>query len=159
MDEIDHKAVETLMRQGRITWADLAGILGLSAPAAADRVRQLESKGVIQQYAAIIDPDSVGCHLTAFISVTLEHPRNRASFLEAVQAMREVQECHHVAGEDDYLLKVRCSGTRHLDELLAALKSVPGVIRTRTIIVLSTVKETPAVPLLNDLREQSTKAR
>jgi Lrp/AsnC family transcriptional regulator, leucine-responsive regulatory protein len=148
MDDIDFKTTEVLMQQGRITWAELGTILGLSAPAAADRVRQLENRGVIRQFAALIDANQLGYGLIAFISVVLERPQHRAGFLERVQELPEIQECHHVAGEDDYWLKVRCLNTHHLDWLLSdQLKAIPGVIRTRTTIVLSTPKETCAVPL------------
>jgi Lrp/AsnC family leucine-responsive transcriptional regulator len=148
MDILDWKAIRHLMTHGRVTWADLAGILGLSAPAAADRVRYLEAQGVIKGYAALINPDAVGCGLTAFVSVTLERPEHRAPFLAWVDEQAEVQECHHVAGDDDYLLKVRCRDTRHLDNLIGdRLKALPGIRRTRTTIVLSTTKETTELPL------------
>src|SRR5689334_24155159 len=148
MDGIDFKILELLMSEGRMTWAELGSQLGLSAPAAADRVRQLESHGVIKQFAALVDPASLGYGLAAFIAVNLDRPQHRAGFLERIQELPEVQECHHVAGDDDYWLKVRCLNTRHLDWLLSdQLKAIAGVIRTRTTIVLSTPKETSAVPL------------
>ncbi|MBX3084703.1 MAG: Lrp/AsnC family transcriptional regulator [Anaerolineae bacterium] len=155
MDRLDLKALETLVEQGRITWAELASVLGLSAPAAADRVRQLENTGVILHYAAILDPTSLGFNLTAFIAVSMDRPRNREAFLEAIQNMPEIQECHHVAGDDDYLLKVRCINTRHLDWLLTEqIKSIEGVTRTRTTIVLNTYKETASLPLPQQLSYQ-----
>ncbi|NER85068.1 MAG: Lrp/AsnC family transcriptional regulator, partial [Leptolyngbya sp. SIO1D8] len=128
--------------------SELAAHLGLSAPAAADRVRKLEERGVIQRYVTQVDPYRLGYDLTAFISVTLEYSCDRDEFLRHVHAMAEIQECHHVTGDDDYLLKVRCQGTQGLEHLITAgLKQVPGVLRTRTTIVLSTVKETIALPL------------
>lgn len=148
MDEIDYKALRHLMAQGRASWAELAGVLGLSAPAAADRVRRLEERGVIRGFAALVDPEAVGSGLTAFLAVTLERPEHRAAFLQRVQQLPEVQECHHVAGDDDYLLKVRCRGTRDLERLVSDdLKALPGVHRTRTTVVLSTSKETCVLPL------------
>jgi Lrp/AsnC family transcriptional regulator, leucine-responsive regulatory protein len=148
MDEIDYKIVEVLMQQGRITWAELGNILGMSAPAAAERVRQLEAQGVIKHFAAQIDPLALDYSLAAFIAVSLARPEHRDGFLVKVQELPEVQECHHVTGDDDYWLKVRCTSTSHLDWLLREqLKSLPGVLRTRTTIILSTAKETSAVPL------------
>lgn len=148
MDSLDWKALRYLMTHGRVTWADLASVLGLSAPATADRVRSLENMGVIKGYAALINPDAVACGLTAFIAITLERPEHRAPFLAWVREQPEVQECHHVAGDDDYLLKVRCRDTRRLDNLIGdQLKALPGIRRTRTTIVLSTAKETPELPL------------
>ncbi len=148
LDALDLKALRLLMERGRASWAELAQHLGLSAPAAADRVRRLEERGVIRSYAALIDPEAVNYPLTAFVAVALDRPRHRIPFLKQVSKMAEVAECHHVAGDDDYLLKVRCRGTRDLDTLLSErLKGLPGVLRTRTTIVLSTPKESVVVPL------------
>ncbi len=148
MDALDYMAVRYLMVQGRATWAELAQQLGLSAPAAAERVHRLEDRGVIRGYAALVDAEAVGCMVTAFVAVTLTLPAHRAAFLARVQTLPEVQECHHVAGDFDYLLKVRCASPRELDRVLSEeLKGIPGVERTRTTIALFTLKETPAVPL------------
>ena len=145
---LDLKVIQHLMRRARMTWSDLASSLGLSAPAAADRVRRLEERGVIQGYAALINPHSLGYNLTAFISVTLERPEHRAAFLEKVAALAEIQECHHVTGEDDYLLKARCRNTQDLERLISdELKSLPGLLKTRTTIALSTLKETTVLPI------------
>jgi Lrp/AsnC family transcriptional regulator, leucine-responsive regulatory protein len=148
MDTLDSKALTFLMKSGRATWAELGTLLGLSAVSAADRVRKLEEHGVIRGYAAIIDPAAVGHPLTAYVSVSLSSHRNRAAFLRGIEKMEQVSECHHVAGDDDYLLKVRCRGTQDLDHLLAhELKDKLGVARTRTTIVLSTAKESVQVPI------------
>jgi Lrp/AsnC family transcriptional regulator, leucine-responsive regulatory protein len=148
LNELDYKLLQSLMAQGRMTWAELAGFLELSAPAAADRVRRLEERQVIKGYAALVDPEAIGCGLTAFVAVTLERPEHRRPFLQKIQALPEIQECHHVTGDDDYWLKVRCHSTRDLERLLSEdLKGLPGVLKTRTTIVLSTVKETPVLPL------------
>lgn len=148
MDSLDRKALAFLMKNGRASWADLGQHLGLSAPSAADRVRKLEQSGVIRGYAPLLDAESLSYPLVAFISVTLGSHRNRSAFLRAIDKLEEVSECHHVAGDDDYLLKVRCRGTRDLDRLLAReLKDRIGVAKTRTTIVLSTAKETVRVPL------------
>lgn len=148
MDETDYKILSVLLSQGRITWSELAGLLGLSAPATADRVRRLEDRGVIQQYAAVVNPEAIGCPVTAFIAVTLEHSCHRAEFLQKVQSLSQIQECHHVTGDDDYWLKVRCRNTKALEHLISnELKSLPGILKTRTTIVLSTAKETAALPL------------
>ena len=136
------------MREGRSTWSELAGVLGLSAPAAADRVRRLEERGVIRGYSAVVDPGAVGLDVTAFVAVTLERPEHRAGFLGWVDGTPEVQECHHVAGEGDYLLKVRCAAVRDLETIVSEeIKGLGGVTSTRTTVVLSTRKETPVLPL------------
>jgi Lrp/AsnC family leucine-responsive transcriptional regulator len=148
MDALDRKALPLLLKDARITWADLGHALGLSAPSAADRVRKLEEAGVIRGFTAILDPEALGYSLTAFVSVTLGDQRKRTSFHAGVKKLDQIVECHHVAGDDDFLLKVRCRGTRDLDRLLVEeLKGRMGVARTRTTIVLDTMKETSAIPI------------
>ncbi len=148
MNTIDSKIISRLMSHARTTWADLGALLDLSAPAAAERVRRLEEKGIIKGYCAAIDPESVGIGMAALISVSLSTSEARAHFLSHIQNLPEVLECHHVAGEEDYILKVRCRGTRDLERLISHdLKSLTGVSRTRTTIILSTIKETSILPL------------
>ena len=148
MDSLDTKALHALMRNARATWAELGELLGLSAPSAADRVRKLEEQKVIRGYAALVDPSSVGYGLTAYVSVVLASQRTRAAFLRAIDKVDEIVECHHVSGDDDYLLKLRCRDARDLDRLLSVeLKEKIGVARTRTTIVLSTAKESVRVPV------------
>src|SRR5262245_49835600 len=148
MDTNDTKTLVRLQENGRESWASLGEILGVTGPAAAERVRKLEERGVIRGYAAMLDPAAVGIGLTAFVAVTLDRPRHRRAFLDRVAALAEVQECHHVAGDDDFLLKVRCVDAEHLDHVLSnELKGVDGVARTRTTIVLRTMKETTELPI------------
>lgn len=152
MDTNDLKVIQYLMTQARATWAELGSHLGLSAPAVADRVRKLEEAEVIKGYSALIDPEKVSCSLAAFIFVTLEKPEQRSMFLELVNENPQIQECHHIAGAQDYTLKVRCQNTRELEQLISEkIKSVPGV-KTQTTIILSTVKETPILPIKMERR-------
>jgi Lrp/AsnC family transcriptional regulator, leucine-responsive regulatory protein len=143
LNTLDLKLLQLLQRDGRMSWTQLGQQLRLTPPAAADRAARLQAKGVIQGYAAQVEPAALGLHLTAFLEVTLEHPRARTGFLKRVQGLAAIVECHHVAGDFDYLLKVRLAGTKDLEELISqVLKAVPGVARTRTTIVLGTAKET-----------------
>lgn len=147
MDNNDSKVIKQLMEKGRSTWAELGTLLDLSAPAAADRVHKLEDSGIIKGYSALIDPDAIGCGLAALISVIIEQPEQRINLLRKVDELSEILECHHVAGDVDYILKVRCTGTRDLERLVSKeIKSLPG-IKTRTMVILSTLKETPILPL------------
>ena len=131
-----------------MTWAELSQHTGLSAPSVAERVHRLEARGVIHGYAALVNGARVGAHLTALVAVSLSSPAARAEFLRLVHYTVDVQECHHTAGEDDYVLKIRCGGTAELEHLVSnVLKGVPGVARTRTTVVLSTPKDSPVVPL------------
>lgn len=147
LDDTDLEILRKLQRQGRVTWSELGARLGLSAPAAADRVRRLEERGFIRGYAAVLEPEKI-CGITAFIAVILERPEHRNAFLDKVRRLDQVQECHHTAGDEDYLLKVRCRTMQELEQLVSmGLKGLPGVSKTRTTIVMSTVKETVSLPL------------
>lgn len=147
MDDLDYKALSLLMERGRAPWTELGEHLELSAPAAAERVRKLEEHGVILGYRAIPNPDALGYPLIAFVHVTLGSAAQRSAFLKAVARHEQVVECHHIAGDDEYLLKVRCRGTGDLDQFLSVtLKDRIGVSRARTTIALTTVKETTAIP-------------
>jgi Lrp/AsnC family transcriptional regulator, leucine-responsive regulatory protein len=138
-----------LLRNGREPWARIGERVGLTGPAVAERVRRLEQQGVIRGYAALVAPEPVGFPLMAFVSVRLETPHHRRAFLARVTSLAEVQECHHVTGDDDYLLKVRCRGAADLDRLLTSqLKGGPGVVRTRTLVVLRSEKESVGLPPL-----------
>lgn len=147
-DEIDAKVLASLQAQGRISWAELGEVLGLSPPAAAERVRKLEARGLIRGYTALLDSFSLGFTITAFVSVSLERPEHRQPFLKLIEKLAEVQECHHAAGDYDYLLKVRCRDVRDLEQFVSErLKGLKGIVQTRTTIILSTYKETTSLPI------------
>jgi Lrp/AsnC family leucine-responsive transcriptional regulator len=149
MDTIDKSVLDTLQANGREAWARIGEQVGLTGPAVAERVRRLEERGVIKGYAVLIAPDAVGFPLTAFVSVTLAGPEHRRAFLTRVAELPEIQECHHVTGDDDYLLKLRCRGASDLDRLLTEeLKGGPGVARTRTQVALRSEKESVGLPPL-----------
>jgi Lrp/AsnC family leucine-responsive transcriptional regulator len=142
MDHADFHIVDQLQRNARTTQSELAKAVGLSQPAVAERIRKLEERGVITGYAARVDAAALGMDITAFIGVGIEHPKFFDNFTKKVQGLTEVLECHRVAGEDSYLLKVKTKNTRSLDRLLVeVLRTIPGVTRTHTTIVLAPIKE------------------
>jgi Lrp/AsnC family leucine-responsive transcriptional regulator len=148
MDEIDHIILDTVQRDGRASLAMIGGRAGLSVSATNERIKKLEAQGLIVGWGAHVDAAAVGADLLAFIFVLLSGSEHEAAFRELVGRLDEVQECHHITGEWSYLLKVRTHGTAGLERLLASgLKSVPGLVRTFSTIALSTVKETPYVPI------------
>ena len=142
MDELDHRIVDLLQRDGRATQLELSRSVGLSQPAVAERIRKLEERGVITGYTARVDASKLGKDITAFIGVSIEHPKYFDGFARKVLAMPEVLEAHRVAGQDSYLLKVRTRNTKTLDTLLVeTLRTISGVTRTHTTIVLTSIKE------------------
>lgn len=147
MDPIDLRIIELLTQNARASYAELAQDVGLSAPSTAERVRRLEERGVVRGYAALVDPSALGRDLTAFVAVSVGDRTRTRAFLAALDQLPEVVECHHVAGDDDYLLKVHVPGTRGLEELVTdRLKAIKGVTRTRTTVVLSTAIDRPVGP-------------
>lgn len=151
MDERDRAILGRLASDGRVTWADLAGEVGLSPPSVAERVRKLEESGVIRGYAARVDPAAVGAGTLAFVAVTASGPEPYRRIGEWAERSPEIQECHAITGENDYLLKVRCRDTADLGRFLREeLRAIDGVARTVSTVVLETLKETPTVPLRAD---------
>ena len=142
MDAVDAKILELLQRDSHLTQARIAREVGLSQPSVADRIRKLEEARVITGYAARVDPKKLGKDITAFISVDIDHPRHFEGFARRVMSLGEILECHRVAGAESYVLKVRTSDTSALDRLLVErLRTVAGVTRTPTTIVLASIKE------------------
>ena len=158
MDPIDRRLVELLQEQGRATQLELSKIVGLSQPATAERIKKLEERGVIRGYAAQVDASKLGKDVTAFIGVSIEHPKYFEAFTKRVLSLPEVMECHRVAGNDSYLLKVKTKNTGALDELLVdRLRTIAGVTRTHTTIVLSSAKETTQIALDPPPEEKETR--
>ena len=140
MEELDRQIVELLVADGRMSYTDLGRATGLSTSAVHQRVRRLEQRGVIRGYAAIVDPDAVGLPLTAFISVAPFDPSAPDDIADRLADVPEIEACHSVAGEENYILKVRVATPGALEHLLARIRSLAGV-STRTTVVLSTPYE------------------
>lgn len=156
IDAVDLRLLRRLAADGRATWADLAVETDMTAPGVAQRVRRLRERGVLRGFAALIAPEAVA-PICAFVSVGVDgSPGTHTAFREAMRAMPEVQECHHVAGDADYLVKLRCRSLEHLEVLLGVrLPEVPGVRMARTTVVVSTIKEEPVAPLADREEEMS----
>jgi Lrp/AsnC family leucine-responsive transcriptional regulator len=142
MDAIDISILNILKYDGRATASDVGRRVSLSVPAAAERIRKLEHSGVIERYAAKISRESLGIGLLAFVLVTVGGTERIEGFIKAAVKLQPVLECHHVAGEYDYLLKVAVPDAKALDAFLTGeLKKIDGVLRSNTIVVLGTLKE------------------
>lgn len=140
---MDRKIAGLLAGNGRMTASEIGRIVSLSVPAVTERIRKMEERGVITGYEARLDRSSIGLGLLAFLFVDIEETKWIEGFRKQATAFPEVLECHHIAGEHDYLLKVVAEDTRDLERfLMEKLKAVPGVRGSRTHIVFSTLKET-----------------
>lgn len=148
IDETDATILELLQENARISQADVARVVGLAPSAVLERIRKLESRGIVRGYTALLDPHAVEQSMLAFIAVRSAEAPGDESVARALAQCPEVLELHHVAGDDCYLLKVRARDAEHIGQLLRhRFGRIPGVVSTRTTIVLETVKETPRLPL------------
>lgn len=145
LDRLDRKILSALSEDATQSYADLGKQVGLSAPAVHERVKRLKRTGVIRKIAALIEPNAVGKGLLAYVHVDTSG-WGKSPELMAISEHPEVEEIHSVAGDTCMLLKVRTRDTRALEGLLAKLYAMPGVVATRSYVVLSTYLERPAQP-------------
>jgi Lrp/AsnC family transcriptional regulator, leucine-responsive regulatory protein len=136
LDERDLEIVAALQEDARATYADVAQRVGLSASAVHDRVRKLEQAGVIRGYRAVVDPAALGLFITALVAATPLDPQQPDDLPDQLADFPEVEACFSVAGEANYILKVRTRTTGDLEELIRRLREKAGVA-TRTTIALS----------------------
>ena len=137
MEDIDRKIVSLLSRNGRMSFTELARQAGLSVSAVHQRVRRLEQDRVITGYAALCDPEVIGLPLTAFVSITPFDAAAPDDVPERLMSLPAIEACHSVAGDENYILKVRVASPAALEELLQRIRTMAGV-STRTTVVLST---------------------
>jgi Lrp/AsnC family leucine-responsive transcriptional regulator len=140
VEEINRRIVSLLSRDGRMSFTELARQTGLSVSAAQQRVRRLERRGVIRGYAALVNPDDAGLPLTAFISIKPFDPAAPDDAPSRLAHLPAIEACHSVAGEENYILKVRVASPAALEDLLQEIRAAASV-STRTTIVLSTPYE------------------
>ena len=140
MEEIDRKIVSLLARHGRMSFTELARQAGLSVSAVHQRVRRLEQDGVIKGYAAMFNPEDLGLPLTAFVSIKPFDASAPDDLPQRLEHLAAIEACHSVAGDENYILKVRVSSPAALEDLLSKIRSLGGV-STRTTVVLSTPYE------------------
>ena len=150
LDVVDKAILKQLQGDGRISNAELARRINLSPPATHARVRQLEKRGYIRQYSALVDRDRAGYDMLCFVHMSLQlHQQEQIDIVRAaISQMPEVLECYHVTGEFDYLLKVVIRSRKDLERfVMDQLTPIPGVARVYTSLVLTEVKSTTALPL------------
>lgn len=145
MDDLDVKILRYLQKNARASLSEIGQKVNLSVSAVGERVKKLESSGVISKYVAIIDGSFFHKDLTAIMFVSLENPSYTASFQQFVQSEDDILECFYIAGNYDYVLKIVTNNPSTLEKLLNKIKSVPGIIKTYTNVVLATFKNNESV--------------
>jgi Lrp/AsnC family leucine-responsive transcriptional regulator len=147
MDRVDRLLLDALRANARATYAELARAVGLSAPAAHERVAKLEAAGVITGYHAAVTPASLGYETNALIGVFITDSADTDEIAAALSQIDVVEDCWFVAGEETFVVKVRVANVGALEATIRELNAIKGVARTRTTVVLSTKFEgrAPAV--------------
>ncbi len=145
MDELDISILNLLQKNARITIPDISGQVNLPVSAVSERLKKLESSGVIVQYTAILNSELLQKRLTAIMFVRIEHPKYNEKFNQLVLGEDEILECNYLAGDFDYALKIVTESTVTLEKLLNRVKSLQGVQKTKTVVVLSNIKNSFSV--------------
>jgi Lrp/AsnC family transcriptional regulator, leucine-responsive regulatory protein len=140
VEETDRRLLLLLAADGRMSYTDLARQTGLSVSATHQRVRRLERRGLIRGYAAVINPADAGLPLTAFVSIKPFDPAAADDAPQRLEHLAAIEACHSVAGDENYILKVRVASPGDLENLLSEIRAAANV-STRTTIVLSTPYE------------------
>lgn len=143
LDDVDRKILDRLERDGRATLADVGAAVGLSASAVKRRVDRLHESGVIVGYAAIVDPQAIGDRLEAFVELYCADSVAPGDLLASVAGLDAVIAAHTVAGDADAIVRVRVEGIEALERTIEQLRRDPRVMRTRTMVALSTLVERP----------------
>jgi Lrp/AsnC family leucine-responsive transcriptional regulator len=151
IDVTDRKIISLLQGNARLSNAELAEAVGMNASSVFERVKKLERKGIITGYVATVDPEKLGKPLLAFMRVTIDtnaqqnFDSTHDRVLKACVDEPNILECHNVAGEDCFIIKVRAAGPKQLERLLSKIRLMTQSARSVTNIVLSTYKESTRV--------------
>ena len=150
LDKLDLRILAALQDDGRMSMKDLGERVGLSVTPCIERVRRMERDGVISGYHARVNPEAVGATLLVFVEITLNHKSGNMfeQFRREVLRIPEVQECHLVSGDFDYLIKARIHGMAEYRKLLGdILLQLPGAAQSKSYVVMEEIKETLALSL------------
>lgn len=138
IDELDGRILSELSLDSRRSYSDVGKDVGLSTAAVHERVRKMVERGVIERFSLQIDPEKVGLHLVAFVLIRNDGGVPCGDVAPRLRGMPEIVELHSVAGEYDFMAKIRTTHARRLEDLLYEIKAITGVARTTSTIVLST---------------------
>ena len=150
LDPTDRKILDLLQANSNITNAQLALEIGLSAAPTLERVKKLETAGVIKSYHAVVDAASVGLGVSTFVMASLKghNKENISKFMNAISEIKEIVECHHVTGQADFILKIVCTDIPSYQNLmLEKVTNIEVVDNLQSMVILSTFKDTKMVPI------------
>ena len=147
LSDTDARVRAILQRDGRRSYADLGTDLGMAGPSAYERVKKLETRGVICGYSADVSPTAVGLSVLAFTWVTQAPGTISMDLTPEFATIPEIEECHYIAGEADYILKIRARDMEHLGAIVRRVQTTQHVFSTETDVVFTTGFEGRAIPL------------
>jgi Lrp/AsnC family leucine-responsive transcriptional regulator len=146
VDQINIKILTLLQENARLSNAEIAKEVGLTVSSVHERVKKLEKTGIIKGYVAVVDPEKLGKPLLAFLRLTVSsHEKASDAIHELCRLDQDILECHNVAGEDCFIIKIRAESPKRLEQLLSKIRSAAESSRSVTNIVLSTYKESTRV--------------
>ena len=147
LDAVDIKILDMLQEYGRTKRNVLAEAVGLSLPSLSERMKKLEEHGIIEGYYTKLNRKTFKYDLMAFVLVVMDSSKNYDKLFDKVEKTPEILECHSILGEGSHIMKVLVKDTEALEKLLSKIQSWPGVSRTVTSFVLSTIKETTKIKI------------
>jgi Lrp/AsnC family transcriptional regulator, leucine-responsive regulatory protein len=147
LDRTDLLILDQLQENCKRPLAAIGEKVGLTAPSVMERIHKLEQAGVIREYVAVLDAKRLCKDITAFIGVSISHPRAIGAFEQAIRHQDEVLDCHHVTGAYTLILKIKADDTDNLERVIQRLREIEGVTRTETMVVLSTHTERTRIAL------------
>ena len=147
MDNTDIAILNCLSKNARMNASDIADRVSLSTSAVIERIKKMENCRIIKQYTTILDYSLLGKDVSAMMAVSLDHPSNNPVFEASVINIPDVLECHYIAGDFDYMLKIVTKNSKSLQDVLNLIKSIDGVSKTKTMVVLSSIKERTSAEL------------
>jgi Lrp/AsnC family transcriptional regulator, leucine-responsive regulatory protein len=142
LDELDLKILTLLQQNGRTKRSELADQVGLSIPSVSERLHKLEENGIIEGYYVKLNRKAFGFDIMAFILVVMESSKHYKNLIQHIEKLPQILECYSVLGEGSHIIKVVAKNSESLEQLLAQIQAWPGVTRTITNFILSTIKET-----------------
>ena len=148
LDDLDFKILTTLQQNGRTKRNELAEQVGLSVPSVSERLKKLEENKIIEGYYTKVNRQTFGYDILAFILVMMDSSKHYKDLIKHVEKHPHILECHSVLGEGSHLLKVIVKNTEALEKLLSEIQAWTGVTGTKTTYVLSTIKETTAINII-----------
>ncbi|MDP2349739.1 MAG: Lrp/AsnC family transcriptional regulator [Chloroflexota bacterium] len=159
LDETDARILGMLQADGRRSYADLGAELGMAGPSAYERVKKLEARAVIRGYSADVDPAAAGLTVLAFTWVTQAPGTVALDLTPEFAAIPEIEECHHIAGAADYILKIRARDKNHMGAIVRRVQTTRHVFSTETDVVFSTGFEGRAIPLVRTEADEAETGR